>query len=299
MVRTTGTGRGIAGAMAMGLAWATAVAAEDERLAKLSPADQAIARDMNAFVSRMEAKYLGRIGRMNGALPVETLERQTGDTDYRVHVTRGDVVAKAGSMLALGKKQQSGRPGGEILWSRFYSLDVHAKTPLVGMLHATVVTQFYTSGESFAGGWIGIMNGTRNAADMAAMKALVDAHFGKYGRDPAIYRSLMTKGTDDVVTEFRRRPDEAGVSFYGPPVFPGDTAKSLQFVAELFDAFAGAYLDLVEKHAGKPFTPGDVAAKEAMEKRWLVDQLFSDPFSSRLVPFEVWSFANVPPAIRF
>jgi hypothetical protein len=82
-------------------------------------------------------------------------------------------------------------------------------------------------------------------------------------------------------------------------VFPGDTAKSLQFVSALFDAFTGAYLDLVEKRAKESFTPADVVAKEAMEKRWLVDQLFSDPFAKELVPFEVWSFANVPPLIRF
>jgi hypothetical protein len=36
-----------------------------------------------------------------------------------------------------------------------------------------------------------------------------------------------------------------------------------------------------------------------MRKRWLVDQLFSDPFASELVPFEVWSLANVPPTINF
>jgi hypothetical protein len=150
-------GRLLMAASGMTLACAVTLAAEDERLLRLAPGDQAIARDMNAFVARIEDKYFGRLERMNGALPIETLERQTDDTDYLVRVTRGPVVAKAGSMLAFGKKQQPGRLGGEILWSRFYSLDIHAKTPLVDMLHATVVTQFYTSGQSFAGGWLGIM----------------------------------------------------------------------------------------------------------------------------------------------
>ncbi len=276
-----------------------AEAVVDERLAMLAPADQVIARDMTAFISRMEEKYFGRVERMNGAISNEFLARNTDDTDYIVRVTRGEKVAKAGSMIAIGKKQQEGRPGGELVWSRFYSLDIHAKTPLVGMLHATVVTQFYKSGQSFAGGWLGIMNGTRNAEDMAAIKAMVDAHFARYGRDPKVYRYLMVKGTDETISDFRRRPDDAGVSFYGPPVFPGDTAQSYQFVSELFDQFVGAYLDLIDKRAKQPVTPADITAKEAMEKRWLIDQLYSDPFASKLVPFEVWSLANVPPTVRF
>jgi coproporphyrinogen III oxidase len=101
------------------------------------------------------------------------------------------------------------------------------------------------------------------------------------------------------VTEFRRRPDDSGVSFYGPPVFPGDTARSYEFVAELFDQFTSAYMDLVSKRARDSYTPADLAAQDTMRKRWLVDQLFSDPFASKLVPFEVWSLANVPPVVKF
>jgi len=36
-----------------------------------------------------------------------------------------------------------------------------------------------------------------------------------------------------------------------------------------------------------------------MRKAWLVDQLFSDPYARKIVPFEVWSFTNVAPEIRF
>jgi hypothetical protein len=31
----------------------------------------------------------------------------------------------------------------------------------------------------------------------------------------------------------------------------------------------------------------------------LFDQLYSDPLSSKLVPFQAWMLANVPPVIRF
>jgi coproporphyrinogen III oxidase len=292
----------LAGALAvsgMGC-WAPAAgAADDERLARLVPADQAVAREVSAFIASMDAKYLGRVAELNGGAGFERLEMATDDTDYLVRVTRGPVIEKAGTMIAVGKKAQPGRIPGVLLWSRFYSIDLHPKTPLVGMLHATVVVQFYEGGRSFAGGWLGVMNGTRNAADMAALKAVTDGHFARHGRDPAPYRSLIVKGTEDTVAAFRRRPDDSGVSFYGPPVFPGDTARSYHFVAELFDAFTGAYLDIVEKRATQDWTPVDLVAQDEMRKRWLVDQLFSDPFASKLVPFEVWSLANVPPVVRF
>jgi hypothetical protein len=31
----------------------------------------------------------------------------------------------------------------------------------------------------------------------------------------------------------------------------------------------------------------------------MIDQLFSDPYASSIVPFDVWSFANMPPIIKF
>ena len=42
----------------------------------------------------------------------------------------------------------------------------------------------------------------------------------------------------------------------------------------------------------------DIVTEENAQ-RWLIDQLFSDPFASEIVPFDVWSFANVPPVIKF
>jgi coproporphyrinogen III oxidase len=208
-------------------------------------------------------------------------------------------VEKLGRMVAEGKKTQPGRREGELVWSRFYSIDVHPRTPLVGMLHATLVLQFYADGTGFAGGWLGVMNGTRVDEDMAALTGVVDDHFASHGRNPGIYRSLIVKGTEDTISEFRRRPDPSGVSFYGPPVFPGDVARSYEFIEGLFGKFTDAYLDLIPRRTGAPVTAEDVARQDAMRKRWLVDQLYSDPFASKLVPFEVWSLANVPPTVRF
>lgn len=290
----------IAGVVLGLVAMAAASAMADERLARLSPDQQALARRMVAFMDEMDQRQFGRVNRLNGVdREPERLQRETADSDYDVVVSRGGVVEKFGRMIAEGKRTQPGRREGELVWSRFYSLDGHARSPLVGMLHATLVLQFYADGSASAVGWLGVMNGTRVAADMQRLGKLVDDHFAAYGRDPAVYHRLMVKGTDETIADFRRRPDPAGVSFYGPPVFPGDAARSYEFVAGLFGKFTDAWLDLAEQHRADAGTPADVAAQEAMRKRWLVDQLFSDPFARELVPFEVWSTANVPPVIRF
>jgi hypothetical protein len=167
------------------------------------------------------------------------------------------------------------------------------------MLHATLVLQFYEDGSGFAGGWLGVMNGTRVDEDMRLLTRVVDTHFDQQEKNPAVYRSLIVKGTEDTITEFRRRPDASGVSFYGPPVFPGNVARSYEFIEGLFEKFTDAYLDLIPRRMGATVTSEDLSRQEGMRKRWLVDQLMSDPFSSKLVPFEVWSLANVPPTVRF
>lgn len=277
----------------------SAAAMADERLDKLSPENRAVAERMVAFMERTDEHFFGRVEELNEGLAIETLERETDDTVYDVRVSRGPVVAKAGRMLAEGKKTQPGRTEGELVWGRFYSLDVHADTPLVGMLHATLVLQFYADGTGLAGGWLGVMNGTRIDEDMEGLARVVDRHFERHDRDPALYRKLMMKGTHETNAEFRRRPDPAGVSFYGPPVFRGDVAQSYAFIETLFEAFTDEYLDIVARRADDEYTAQDVERQDEMRKRWLIDQLYSDPFASQLVPFEVWSLANVPPVIKF
>lgn len=291
------------GAFLGGLLTVPATTHADSRLERLSPEHQAIARRMVAFMEQADRKYFARAQALNGAALApaagDVLSRETDDSIYDVRVTRGPVVEKLGRMVAEGKKTQPGRREGELVWSRFYSIDVHPQTPLVGMLHATLVLQFYADGTGFAGGWLGVMNGTRVEQDMAALAGVVDTHFDGYGRNPGVYRGLIVKGTEDTISEFRRRPDPSGVSFYGPPVFPGDVARSYEFIEGLFGKFTDAYLDLIPKRTGVTVTADDVARQDAMRKRWLVDQLYSDPFASKLVPFEVWSLANVPPTVRF
>jgi coproporphyrinogen III oxidase len=278
---------------------ATVAFAEDERIERLSGKDREVADFMKAFIQEMDAKYFERIGEMNGELEFEDRTAETDYSGYDLRVTRGEVMEKTGRMLSAGKKQNPARGDKELVWSRFYSLDMHPKTPLVGMLHATIVVQFFADGSSSSGGFLGVMPATKIAEDLDYLKELTDAYFAEAGKDPSLYRRLMCKGTEDTVFEFRRKPACSGVSFYGPPVYRGSTEDSLKFIAGLFDEFVGAYVDITEKRADQAYSEADLLAQDEMRKRWLIDQLFSDPFASAIVPFEVWSFANVPPVIKF
>jgi len=253
----------------------------------------------NGFVTDMDKKYFSRVEAMNDNISVENRTATTEYSDYELRVARGDVMEKAGRMLSFGKKSSPGRGDGVLTWGRFYSLDMHPKTPLVGMLHATIVMQMFADGSVQTGGWLGVMPGTRVEADLAALKQLTDDYFEKNGKDPTLYRRLICKGTHETNAEFRRKPACSGVSFYGPPVYRGDPEKSIRFIAGFFDAFVDAYMDIADERADDAFTDKDTAAHQDMRRQWLIDQLFSDPFASKIVPFDVWSFANMPPVVMF
>lgn len=299
--RTQGLLNGLTQAIAAAAVMAGPAAhAEDAHLERLSPANKALAQRMLASVARWDQKYRDRAAAFNGgpAAP-ETLHRETDYSIYDVWVTRGPVIEKLGGFLAEAKKQQPDRRGSPLVWSRFYSLDYHAKTPLVGMLHSALVLQFNEDGTGFVGGWLGVMNGTRNEQDMAQLAKVVDDRFAKFGKSPELYRQLMLKGPDKADPAFLRRPDPSGVSLYGPPTIPGDMAKSYELAEGLFEQVNDAYLEILARRATQSYTPEDEARRDEMRKRWLTDQLFADPFASKVVPFEVGSFSNMPPVIRF
>jgi coproporphyrinogen III oxidase len=278
----------------------SALAQTDERLEQL-PADQKpLAQRMLQFMSDMDKKYFTRVYALNGNSESESTFIKSDYSDYDIKVTRGTTVEKMGRMLAIGNKASpKNRLPGNLIWGRFYSLDAHPKSPLVGMLHATVVLQFFDSGQSFAGGWLGIMPGTRIDADLNELKQTVDRIFAKNNTSPDYYRNLICKGDPkEIDREWRRKPACVGVSFYGRPAFQS-TEKNFDLVTETFVDFVDVYMGLVEKHKDSPYTEKDVAAQDKMRREWLIDQLFSDPYSSKIVPFEAWSLANVPPIIKF
>ncbi len=274
-------------------------AADDYRLDKLPPEQRELAESFNAFLIQMDDKYFGRVAEMNGELVFDDREFSTEWSEHEVSVTRGTVMEKAGRLYSMGKKQRAERGGREIVWSRFYALDMHPRTPLVGMLHAAIVLQFFGDGSSYAGGWLGTMPGTRIEEDMALLKHTTDDYFAAADVDLTIFRRLVCKGTDDTVPEFRRLPACVGASFYGPPVYRGETGKTLDFIAGFYDLFVETYMDVVEKRADDPFTEADILAQDKMRKRWFMDQVFSDPYSSVQIPFEVHSFWNAAPVVKF
>jgi len=160
----------------------------------------------NGFVTDMDTKYFGQVEALNGSIEFEDRTSSTEYADYELRVARGDVMEKAGRMLSDGKKTNPGRGDGILTWGRFYSLDMHPKTPLVGMLHATIVLQMFEDGTVGTGGWLGVMPGTRVDEDLERLKKLTDDYFAKHDKDPSLYRRLICKGTHDTITEFRRRP---------------------------------------------------------------------------------------------
>jgi coproporphyrinogen III oxidase len=274
-------------------------AADDYRLDPLPPEQRELAERFNAFLIQMDEKYFGRVAELNGELVLDDREFSTEWSDHEVRVTRGAIMEKAGRLYSMGKKQRAERGGREIVWSRFYALDMHPRTPLVGMLHAAIVLQFFGDGSSYAGGWLGTMPGTRIEEDLGLLKHTTDDYFAAAAVDLAIFRRLVCKGTDDTVPDFRRLPACVGASFYGPPVYRGDTGKTLDFIAGFYDLFVETYMDIVEKRANDPFTDADILAQDKMRKRWFMDQVFSDPYSSVQIPFEVHSFWNAAPVVKF
>ena len=277
----------------------TLAAADDYRLEQLAPEQRELANWLNEFTDRMDEKYFARVRDLNGELEFEDRTFSTEWSEHEVRVTRGDVIEKAGRLYSMGKKQRAERGGREIVWSRFYALDFHPKTPLVGMIHAAIVLQFFGDGSSYAGGWLGTMPGTRIDEDLELLDQATEDYFAANNVDLVIYRKLVCKGTDDTVARYRRLPACVGASFYGPPVYPGDTGKSLKFIAGFYDLFVGNYMDIIDKRANEPYTEQDILAQNKMRKHWLTDQMLSDPYSSVQIPFEVHSFWNAAPNVRF
>jgi len=270
----------------------------DRRFNKLPEEQKALASRMKDFMQAMDDRYFEQAKEINnGALALEDKDFTTDTSDYNVLVGRGTDVEKIGRMWSYVK--EDAREDEELSWGRFYSIDVHPKTPLVGMLHATMVMQLYPDGRSFVGGWLGVLPGTRVDEDLADLKVTMDDIFAEFELDVDFYRDLICVGDPrEIRREFRRRPACVGASFYARPPFK-DVNKNFDLVSKAFVNFTDMYMETIERRKDQAFTETDIAAQDEMRKRWLIDQLYSDPFASAIVPFEVWSYANVPPVIKF
>lgn len=269
-----------------------------DSLAALTPAEAAVAERALAFLAHIEQSYWAHVRALNGAAELESKSIDVDTAHYDVRVARGKVIEKAGVLAAITRTEI--RPyflGGR--WNRFLEFDVHPATPLVGMLHATLVVQFGSDGSGNVGGWIDELPAKRVPEDLDYLRRRADEVFAKYGVDAQPYRVRGCDGDpNEIKRKWRRLPACAGASLYGPPALAANE-RNLEFVSSMFETVLDGYFATVERRRNSRYTPEDVRLQDAMRRRWLEDQLFSDPLSSKMVPYEVWSFASVPPVVRY
>ncbi|MAF82875.1 MAG: hypothetical protein CL797_02075 [Chromatiales bacterium] len=265
----------------------------------LDEEQQSFAGRFLQFQDDMDEKFFGRAGEINGGNSSdvkETIKEQ--HADYYVRVARGDVVEKIGRMISRVYEPKSDiqRP---TTFGRYYGLDVHAKSPLMGHIHSAIVLQYYPDGTGVIGGTLNLLKGAAQEEDLEYVKNALDVVFEKHGRDPALYRNRVCNMSEDAVQpKYHRKLACVGVSFFGFPMMEVNEENYL-LMTEIYAAFISSYLDTVESRKEAPFTDEDVAKQEAMRLNWLEDQFLGDPYSSGVVPYDVWGHAFLPPLVKF
>ena len=283
----------------------TALAEDDELFtsdfAGLNAEQKALAERALEFLSRMNDMYFGRIDRMNGGSEKESRARSTEYADYNAKAARGSVIQKGGRLYSITKKPTRSfqKP---TVWSRFFSVNMHAKSPLAGMPHNAFVIQFYEDGGSSIGGFLDVLPGATPEEDLLYIKEAMDAVYARHGVDPEPYRALSCKGDDEAaaatVSTYRRKVACIGGSFYLQPMLTV-TEENFAFMTDAYETFLDSYLTMVEKRAGEPYTDEDLTAQDAMRLNWFEDRFFSDPFTRDVVPYEIWSLHSLPPEVKF
>jgi coproporphyrinogen III oxidase len=286
----------LATAVACTLRPAVAWSASSGEIQGLTAEQSALANRALTFLSDMDRLYFGRVAALNGDLRIEVLEFPNDYADHQVQVARGPVVEKAGRMRVTTKKPTADFQD-QRLWSRFFSVDIHPKSPLVGMLHAAFVMHFNPDGSSAIGGWVDVLPGASPAEDLEFLKQTMDAVFEKHGVDGTLHRKMSCEGTEGE-GERRRKPACVGGSFYGRDMM-SVSEETFDFMTEAYSNFLEAYLSLIEKRRDDTFTASDLSLQDAMRRNWLEDRFFSDPFTGNVVPYEVWSLSTLPPAVKF
>jgi coproporphyrinogen III oxidase len=267
----------------------------------LNEAQQSFAGRFLRFQDDTDERFFGRAAEINGGNASDVKETiQDEYAEFYVRVARGDVVEKIGRMISRIYKPKSDiqRP---TTFGRYYGMDVHAKSPLMGHVHSAIVLQYYPDGTSALGGTLNLLKGAARKEDQAYVKNALDAVFEKHGRDPVPYRNRVCNSAqeDSVRPKFHRKLACVGASFFGFPMMEVNEENFL-FMTEAYSAFVSAYLDTLEARKDAPYTDEDVARQEAMRLNWAEDQFFGDPYSSGgIAPYEVWGHAFLPPLVKF
>ncbi len=258
-------------------------------LSYLTDEQKAIAADMEAFVSRMEKMLSDR----TGAPYTERQDFDTNHGDYVVQVARGDAIEKVG--LYTGNSNKGDPPLiRETYWNKYLHTDLHPRSPFVGLAHITMTLQFMTDGSTVVGGNVHLARAAGKEEDFQYVKEKIDDVFVKHDVDIARYREARCKG-------FRLEHDLtvcSGVSFYSAPLLEV-TQLNYELVRDTWEAFANAIIDIAEKRVNDPFTAEDKAKQEEMRWWWLFDRLFSDAYTTTVVPYELYFMATLPPEVKF
>jgi coproporphyrinogen III oxidase len=264
----------------------------------LTPEQAALAQRMETFMADRQQWYFGELKRINGEAGIETRVWNFDDADHTVSVTRGPVIEKAAWYLNVAKK---GIPPfiPSVRYARYMEVDLHPHSPHAGFLHATLFLTFLDNGKSMMAGYMDYVPAVWHEDDNLTLKNAVDAVYARHGVDITRFRKQLCESKFGA-THHRDRLKAAcvGASLYDPPMMEV-TEPNFALATEAWQAFVSTYLGIVEKRAHEKYTEADLRAQESMRKRWLEDQLFADTFTVKVVPYEVWSFADQAPAVHF
>ncbi len=294
----------LAGAIALGISItfaAPSFSAPNDGVEGLNAEQQAFAARVLEFLDDMDEKFFGLSKKINGGEQTDESEYMEFDHgDWDVRVARGDSVEKMGRMISRIYEPTSDLQP-PTTFDRYYGIDIHAESPLVGLMHAAFAMLYYTDGTSVLGGTLNIMRGAAQQEDLDYVKQATDAVFEKYGRDPKPNSDrVCTLGETREKPELHRNVACVGVSFFGFPMMEA-TEENFVFITEVYETFIAAYLETLDGRKGDAYTDEDIALQDAMRKNWLEDQAFSDPYSSGgiITPYEVWGRAFMPPEVKF
>lgn len=276
---------------------ASAQAQTTEKTPSLTSDQAAYAKRTLDFIAKMDSLFFDRVEALNGGHELETLILDSESNNYDIKVARGPVVEKGGRVLTITTRPTA-RFQKQTSWSRFFNLDVHPKTPLVGMLHAAFVVQFYTDGTSTLGGWLDVLPAAMSQEDLDYLRQEMDKVFSKFGVDGTPHREMVCKGGTQENKRWRRRPACVGGSFYGANLMTV-TEENFLLMTEAYEQFLDAYLTIVERRRDDPYTEEDLSAQDAMRLNWLEDRFYADPYTTNVTPYKAWSLYSLPPSVKF
>ncbi len=261
---------------------------------ELTDDQKRMADRMLSFMEETESKFFDIAQRFNGNADHETKDIEHEGSNINIKVVRGDVIEKGAITQNFTKTPFLPFLPSEPVWNRFLEIDIHPRTPLVGVLHISAIFRYEKDGSKSLGGVMQIAPGARIEEDFDYMREKVDAVFDKFGVDVTPFRDSNCSGHRHELIPLAC----SGVSFHvKEPLSISDT--NFDHLTETYNALLDAYMDVLEKRQDQPYTDEDLAAQDKMRRGWFEDHLFSDPFTAQFMPYESWTFMHAPPTLKY